>query len=369
MYISDRFDVSDTNVKRKRRTIIRNKILKLILFALFLMYPAVSARTAAFFLCRRVNGILYLEADFNLHCLDDRWYEYLGLDITMIFVYPIGIPLFFFFLLYKNRRRLRDPTTVLALGFLYEAYGNDRWWFELCDMAHKLFLTSILIFFPVSAYHAVGMVAILSYTTVILLGGPYVRRIDDRLHLTAQMYLLLIVLVSYILSQSQWEPGSSVDIFASFLCLAVLGLLFALLLYHGFIFIRKFIRNRQRLKQRRNVEFLTENPMFKFDDQQRGSMSQLGSNESVSGNHMQTDSPTMDPKRPMTPSKHMMDDGEEEVTGKSKGLLGMRQNNLSYLHRNANQANDEAIRAQQKSPNENPADIDPNAIPAMNVGS
>jgi len=348
MYISDRFDVSDTNTKRLRRIHIRKKIMKLILFALFLMYPAVSARTASFFLCRRVNGVLYLEADFNLRCLDDTWYQYLGLDITMLFIYPVGIPLFFYGLLYKNRKKLRDPLTVTSLGFLYEAYNYDRWWFEMCDMAHKLFLTSILVFFPDSAYHAVGMVTILIYTVVILLSGPYVRRIDDRLHLTAQMYLLLIMLVGYILVQDVFVAGSSVDIFASFLCLAVLCLLFALLIYQFFVFIRKFIRNRQRLKQKRNEEYLTENPIFKLDGQRET----IGSRGSVSGNH----------------SDNVDGYGEDEgIPSPSQGgkveLADMRPKNISYLNRKNIQTKVES----DETGRDEIAEIDPNAIPAMNM--
>src|SRR5262249_42724186 len=39
--------------------------------------------------------------------------------------------------------RLDDPDVRLELGFLYGAYENNYYWFEMVDMAAKLTLTSL----------------------------------------------------------------------------------------------------------------------------------------------------------------------------------------------------------------------------------
>jgi hypothetical protein len=49
----------------------------------------------------------------------------------MLLLYPIGVPCFFFYLLYRNRSILHTNATALTYGFLYKAFNADVWWFEL----------------------------------------------------------------------------------------------------------------------------------------------------------------------------------------------------------------------------------------------
>jgi len=239
------------------------------------MYPAVSSEVLSFYLCTQINGIWYLINDFNLHCFDSSWNQYLGVDILLLFLYPIGIPTFIFCFLFKARKRLRDPANLQALGFLYEAYNAKQWWFELVDMANKFFLTSLLAFFPVSSQMPVGMVWIILYTYVILFSKPYVRAYDDRLHLYANIHLFLIMLMALTLQNTEFIVGSTTDVLASLILLVVLGLLILILLFNGYVFVRKFIRNRQRIQKIREEEHLVENPMQNFPEM-RGS---IGSSE------------------------------------------------------------------------------------------
>src|SRR4051812_30551898 len=86
------------------------------------MYPAVSSRVLAFFVCREVNGVQYLKAgmrekccamrcaaasdlcacavacvraaggaavDFTQRCFDDKWTSYLGVAIIGIILFPV----------------------------------------------------------------------------------------------------------------------------------------------------------------------------------------------------------------------------------------------------------------------------------------
>jgi hypothetical protein len=114
--------------------------------------------------------VSYLSSDYTLQCFNDQWCveldrlaclaeslpivvtrnKYVGFAIFAVILYPgtsqratnsrvrclnsrltffcvvfgsgpsAGIPLFFFYLLYSNRRRLQKPDTIRNLGFLYE---------------------------------------------------------------------------------------------------------------------------------------------------------------------------------------------------------------------------------------------------------
>ncbi len=66
--IQNRYDVSDATKTRRARSLARRKIIKLVVFALFLLYPGISSRVLSYFICRRVNDVNYLVADFTEVC-------------------------------------------------------------------------------------------------------------------------------------------------------------------------------------------------------------------------------------------------------------------------------------------------------------
>ena len=53
-------------------------------------------------------------------------------------------------MLYRYRLRLDEPGIRAQLGFLYDGYFRDVWFFEMLDMLHKLCLTSLVVFLPYS---------------------------------------------------------------------------------------------------------------------------------------------------------------------------------------------------------------------------
>jgi hypothetical protein len=171
-------------------------------------------------------------------------------------------------------------------------------WCVGVDMLNKLFLTSILAFFPPNWQIPVGMIFTILYLELLLLSQPYVRGIDDRLHVLSQCYIFLglgfgfmvcffscdlhlFVRISFCLCQPQLyndptalAPGSASDI-----ALSILLLLFTLILckcialrstslplrnflsemvrlsvfssvvmffYHVVLFVRKQLRHQQR---------------------------------------------------------------------------------------------------------------------------
>ncbi len=56
----NRLDLSDSSAARNARNAERYKWVKMVIFCMFLIYPAVSSRVLSFFVCRTVNGVSYL---------------------------------------------------------------------------------------------------------------------------------------------------------------------------------------------------------------------------------------------------------------------------------------------------------------------
>ena len=120
--------------------------------------------------------------------------------------------MYFFSLLRSHRARLHLPAVRVQLGFLYEAYHGSLWYFEIVDMAHKLFLTSLVAFLPQDAALAVGVGVAGLYLGVLLVVSPYVRKGDDRLHLFVQCAILMILMcVQTFVGVPGLSPGEEYD--------------------------------------------------------------------------------------------------------------------------------------------------------------
>jgi hypothetical protein len=115
-----------------------------------------------------------MSADYSVSCHSEKYQFGFIWAIVMVFVYPIGCPLYYFCLLYDVRHEIRtrfdnppasesiggteDSTAgeaidqwrmkqqkLLSLRFLYESYSPNYWWWELVETSQRLLLTGILV--------------------------------------------------------------------------------------------------------------------------------------------------------------------------------------------------------------------------------
>ena len=107
-----------------------------------------------------------------------------------IAVYTVGIPVFFFVLLFsmrkkiiefdrklRNRQKLTEEEQMQRSrwGYLYEAYNADDWYFEVVEMARKMILTGGLVLItPGSAVQTLlGICVCAAYLCVQINSQPF----------------------------------------------------------------------------------------------------------------------------------------------------------------------------------------------------
>eukprot|EP00808_Paulinella_micropora_P005719 g34204.t1 len=223
----------------------RRKFWRMLMFALFLIYPVVSSTVVRLFVCQEVEGVHYLVADYRLECYTDTWWNYAFAGIVLIVIYPIGIPSFITLKVYQYRNRLNNPGVIAMFGMMYHGYFHDSWWFEVLDMLHKLALTSLIAFLPTQAQLIGGVLVVMAYLDCILLIKPYPRQGDDRLHIFAQNTLMLLFLSAYVFRLDRmWDP--TVDLLLSIVFI-ILTCLFVGFLFSQFfaIALRKVVMRRR----------------------------------------------------------------------------------------------------------------------------
>jgi hypothetical protein len=225
------------------------KFWKMFLFTLFLIYPTVSSIMVRLYSCQSIEGVSYLQSDFNVLCSSKAWFQRALVNINFVVIYPIGIIFLFGWILFENRKQLHTPEALIQFGFLYGAFNRERWWFELLDMLHKLFMTSILPLFPNAIVLQVALGILALHLCSILLANPYARKGDDRLHLLAQCMLLVMVLCGFVYRKTQ-TIDETMDVAMSVVLIGMALLLLLYVLFQVIMISKKLykIRKLRKLK-------------------------------------------------------------------------------------------------------------------------
>ena len=201
---------------------LRNKLFELFLALTFLLLPSVSVKIFTTFGCVDFdNGTSFLKVDFSLDCQSAVHSFYKAFAAFMVAVYPVGIPLMYFFLLFRKRQLLKAGqverekeipiTTALeealvkrdenegedpalkALSFLYESYEPKYWWFEIFETMKKLALTGFLVFVAPGTTAQVVVSLVMSIIALVVYTNtkPFINDFNNKLALVANWQLVL----------------------------------------------------------------------------------------------------------------------------------------------------------------------------------
>jgi len=173
------------------------------------------------------------------------------------------------------RKRLHENPVKAQLGFLYAGYRDEHWWFEMVDIFHKLFITSILAFFPQVAQLPTGMVVVILYMITLLVVNPYFRVDDDRLHLLAQTELFLLLCAGNVFYNLPVHAFNATDdVYLSIALIAITIFFFLCFLYAGYNVLQRIVlrwwNKRQAKKLREEAKKAKE--MKKASEQAEAGM-------------------------------------------------------------------------------------------------
>jgi hypothetical protein len=86
----------------------------------------------------------------------------------------------------------------MKLGILYSGFHPSIYWFDICDVIHRVIMCATLPFLPRAFRLPFALSIQALYLGLILVASPYIRKGDDRLQLLAQTEIMLLILVGYI---------------------------------------------------------------------------------------------------------------------------------------------------------------------------
>ena len=238
-------------------------------FMIFLLYPSATVATFQFFVCGKFqgegeSGYEYLMKDFRIDCEGALWYTWRYYIIGMIFIYPVGVPMFYITNLFINRHhldRLRrfqieqediekekkarrntvseltiteferqelmrlleeaevervakkqdhlERTLPTVIKKLTNGYTWKCYWFEIFECVRKVLLIGIpVVFTPAGGIdqRVWGLIVCFLASISIAQLRPYAEPVDQQLAILCQFQVFFVVIAGAVLAEVPDSP-------------------------------------------------------------------------------------------------------------------------------------------------------------------
>jgi len=194
----------------------------------YLTLPTISTATFGVFPCDRFDtGDQYLRNDYAISCLGAYRSAVVLYAIVILALFPIGVPSFYTILLWKNRKKIKQPVEVrskdqklVTKRFLFQDYKPKFWWFEIFETLRRLSLTGFLsIVNPgTDSQFAVGILLSVGSLVTYALFKPYISNRDNALSILSNAQIFCVFLTAFVMKRLKDKEeeavmcGAAVDI-------------------------------------------------------------------------------------------------------------------------------------------------------------
>ena len=165
MVVQMRWAGSSSDDAKKKRTKAKHMYVSLLFLLSYVCYPGASVAIFTLFPCdsMEVDGesVRYLKADYSIQCDTPEYNTWKMFAGVMLFIYPIGIPLLYTCLLYRDNKKInpkgekgeeldleaklkkreRNHGEIKMISFLWVAYTPRCWWYEIFECLRRLLMT------------------------------------------------------------------------------------------------------------------------------------------------------------------------------------------------------------------------------------
>ena len=181
------------------------------LFVAFVLCPTVSKGIFDTWDCTKyeLDGATgdvrtFLNADLQIVCGGNDYPEEYNTITTIAYffllLWPIGMPLIFFLVLFPNREALRQRRStrmVQATAFLHKEYDPTFYWWEIVTLSQRLVLTGWVLLIPVENEiwrFCFGLLTAFGYLSLLQFVQPYKSKGFNTLAIAAQFSLVCVFL-------------------------------------------------------------------------------------------------------------------------------------------------------------------------------
>ncbi|EGG24525.1 hypothetical protein DFA_02768 [Cavenderia fasciculata] len=195
----------------------RDALWRDILLVFLLTYSAVCQTVLSLYSCVEINGQYYLQYDLNTLCSGFDWQMHAYIGVIFVILYPVGVPLLFWILLYlwRRRRLISEEKVKERLSLLYAGYKDNCWYWECLELVRKLLLTSAVSITirggVIGVFNKNSINAVVCVLALFLQYHfkPFLDNADNWLQFNS---LAMIYFIYFYLLVSNNEPADSISI-------------------------------------------------------------------------------------------------------------------------------------------------------------
>jgi hypothetical protein len=137
------------------------KYLLVFLMGTYLALPNISVYIFQMFSCQDIDPDdalagedLYLRADLSINCGSSRHTTGTTFATCMILVYPVGVPLMYFWMLHNVKEGIMNRTenissklrlAIIPSSFLYSSYEPQCWYWEIVETIRRITMTGVIV--------------------------------------------------------------------------------------------------------------------------------------------------------------------------------------------------------------------------------
>jgi hypothetical protein len=213
----------NTLLRKRNHSALKKLYLRTLEYAFLIvlvLYPQVSQVIFQTFLCQSLDeGTAMLVVDFQIDCASSSYSFALAYASLMVVVWPIGLPLVLFCIMFRMRDNLRKPGSIAreAVAPLVENYRVQYWYWESLEMSRKVILTSMMCFFSRGSLEQLAVGAIISsgFLVASVKHRPFLVDFDNRFKIMTDLALVVTFNISLMLQNPydndtvpEWVLGS-----------------------------------------------------------------------------------------------------------------------------------------------------------------
>ncbi|CAM9095530.1 unnamed protein product, partial [Laminaria digitata] len=214
----------------------RHTTMTLIL--LYLIYSQVSTVVFQTFVCEKFPEISksYLRADQRIECNTSTHMAYSTYAAVMIFLYPLGIPAAFYFLLWRQGSSINPPIHkylkeqrgtqyvvqekinqrskdlgIAPTSFLWNAYYPNRYYFEVFECLRRLVLTGLLVFLVPDTPGQVAFSCVFAFVSLLAfeLQRPHIDALEVQLYRTGCLVIFFTNFLALMIKAEVADENSA----------------------------------------------------------------------------------------------------------------------------------------------------------------
>jgi Transient receptor potential (TRP) ion channel len=182
----------------------------------FLIYSTVSTAVFQTFSCDRVDentavATRYLRADYSIQCDTAEHKLYKVYAAVMIIIYPIGIPVLYTWLLWRQRHKLtkekdesghfldrQEDISLQSTKFLWKTYVHQMYYWEVAECIRRLLLTGAIVFIApgTTAQAAIACILAVFALTMASYFKPHNESLDGMIYTVGALIIFLSMFMS-----------------------------------------------------------------------------------------------------------------------------------------------------------------------------